>query len=236
MDVAEPTPGRCRVQCGLAYAEAVARAGGLPVFLPPLIDQIGRQLDEVDGLVLTGGADPRMEAFGEPTHPAAQVMHDRRQAYETALLAEVARRPRLPVLGICLGMQMLALANGGRLDQHLPDTLGPGAERHREGAHRLEISVEACAALGLGGVGVGVGVGEGPHAGEVASHHHQAVRDPGSLRVIARDADGTIEAVVDPGRAYTVGVQWHPERTSDAVLGQRLFDELVRRAVELAGE
>ncbi len=227
MDVAEPTPGRYRAQCGVAYAEAVARAGGVPVFLPPIIELIGRQLDAVDGLVLTGGADPRMEAFGEATHPAASVMHERRQAYETALLAEIARRPELPVLGICLGMQMLTLANGGRLDQHLPDTLGPGAERHREGSHQLEVSGGACEALGLG---------PAARTGEVASHHHQAVRDPGSLRVIARDADGTIEAVVDPRRAYTVGVQWHPERTSDPVLGQGLFDELVRRASARPGE
>lgn len=233
MDLAEVAAGastRLRAECGLAYAACVVRAGGTPVFLPPIVEEIPAQLAMVDGVVFTGGGDPRMEAYGEATHPEASPMHERRQSYEMAMLEAIngrgphagAARADLPILGICLGMQMMSLAAGGKLEQHLPDRLGEGASRHRASGgavHALEIGPEAARALG-----VAPAVDRGVH-----SHHHQAVRDAGRLRVLARDADGTVEAVADPGRPYYVGVQWHPERTADASLGQGIFDEFVRK-------
>lgn len=218
-EVASSTGPRLRAECGMAYAACVQAAGGTPLFLPPLVEEIQAHLAIIDGLVLTGGGDPRMEPFGAATHPEARLMHEQRQRYETALLAAINDRPELPVLGICLGMQMLALASGGSLEQHLPDRLGPAAERHRSTSHPIALDASAAHTLGL----------RGPATGEVASFHHQAVRSPGKLRVIATDSDGTIEAVTDPACGYRVGVQWHPERTQDRALGQAIFDEFVRR-------
>lgn len=220
VEVPTATGTRLRAECGMAYAACVQAAGGTPFFLPPLVDQVPAQLALIHGLVLTGGGDPRTEPFGEATHPEARLMHEQRQRYETALLAAINQRPEFAVLGICLGMQMLALASGGSLEQHLPDRLGAGAERHRASTHPITLDARAADAIGLGG----------PATGDVTSFHHQAVRSPGRLRVIATDGDGTIEAVMDPSCDYRVGVQWHPERTSDRSLGQAIFDEFVRRS------
>lgn len=230
MDLTEVASTRLRAECGLAYAACVVRAGGTPVFLPPIVEEIPAQLAMVDGVVFTGGGDPRMEAYGEATHPEASPMHEKRQSYETAMLEAINGRgpfagsasPELPILGICLGMQMMSLAAGGKLEQHLPDRLGEAAAKHRGpggAVHSVEIAAEAAKVLG-----VAASSGRG-----VASHHHQAVRDAGGLRVLARDEDGTVEAVADPKRPYYVGVQWHPERTADETLGQGIFDEFVRK-------
>jgi putative glutamine amidotransferase len=148
-------------------------------------------------------------------------MHGHRQSYEMLLLQEIDARKDLPTLGICLGMQMMTLMAGGMLEQHLPDRLGAGAARHRGpggAVHGVVVGDEAAKALGVA-----------PGEGAVASHHHQAVSNAGRLTVLARDADGTVEAVSDPTRPYYVGVQWHPERTEEARLGQAIFDELIAR-------
>jgi len=202
-----------RSQCALAYAEAVTRAGGFPVLLPPIPEQIPAQVAFCDAWVLTGGDDPRTEEFGEPTHPAVTPLDPIRQGYEVALLRALgADRSPPPVLGVCLGMQLMALVAGGTLDQHLPDVLST-ADDHWNRAHDIEP---------VNGSLLG--------AGEVHSRHRQAVSDPGALRVCARAADGVIEAVDDPDQRFYLGVQWHPERTADATLGANLFSRLVRAA------
>lgn len=214
---------RTRAECSLAYADAVDRAGGVPMYLAPVVSAIPDQLRVVDAVVLTGGDDPRTEAFGVPTHPAATPLHARRQEYELALLAALEGSAHA-VLGVCLGMQLMALAAGGELDQHLPDTLREGARAHRAdggaGAHALTLDEAAAGVLGLSDAATG----------EVCSHHHQAVRHAGHLHVLARHADGTIEAIGQRGARYFAGVQWHPERTSDPALGQGIIAALVRAA------
>lgn len=208
---------RLKCDVALAYAQAVQRAGGVPFFLPPIVEAIPQQLAVCSGFVLTGGDDPAMEPFGQPTHPAAKVMHPLRQQYETALLAALrGTTPDTPVLGVCLGMQMMTLDSGGSLIQHLPDVL-PSADGHKNAPHEVRPVEGSPVVLG---------------AGEVASHHHQAVGQPGSMVVIARSPDGVIEAVCDPSRRAYVGVQWHPERTADADLGQAIFDRLVRACAQ----
>ncbi len=210
---------------GSAYAQAVADAGGVPLMLAQLPELIDAYLETCDGLLLTGGADPLTEPYGEPTHPAANRLAPARQHFESALLAALDLRPETPVLGICLGCQMMALHAGGRLDQHMPETLGDAAARAHQGdrLHRVE-PVD----WPLG------------HArpGQVVSSDHQAIAEPGRLRVAAVAPDGVIEAVHDPARGFYLGVQWHPERTTgpDAPAGltRGLFQALVLAAGEPA--
>ena len=192
-----------------AYAAQVVAAGGLPVVLPPLPEVAEMYLDLVQGLILTGGDDPKMELFGGVTHPKATPIDQQRQAFELALLDGLKRRQEMPLLGICLGMQLMALHAGGDLDQFLPESL-PTANDHMNGAiHEVDGSL-----------------GHGP----VHSHHKQAVRAAGSLAVIAQAPDGVIEAVACNERPFYVGVQWHPERTENRALGPALFESLIQAA------
>ncbi|MEM7622374.1 MAG: gamma-glutamyl-gamma-aminobutyrate hydrolase family protein, partial [Planctomycetota bacterium] len=204
-----------RVVAGRGYAAAIARAGGMPVVVPPDIDSVPELLSRFDGFIFTGGDDPVTEPFGEPTHPSAIRVHPLRQAFECALLAALTRSaPDKPVLGVCLGMQMMALVAGGSLDQHLPETT-PTHAQHWEADHDV-IDVNGC---GMNGT--------------IRSKHRQAVRDPGSLAVACRAHDGVIEAIADAARRYYVGVQWHPERPTSgsgpevAAVGDGLFRQLV---------
>lgn len=203
-----------------AYTLAVQNAGGVPILLPPpgpehLRDSLARYLDLCRGFVLTGGDDPATESYGEPTHPAATLVHPDRQRFEEALLDALRADPPCPapVLGICLGMQMMALRAGGALHQHLPEVLASAADHAADHLH--PIAPEPGAPIA---------------AGTVPSWHHQAVRDPGRLRIIARAPDGVIEAIDDPSRTFYLGVQWHPERTSHDPLGAAIFRSLVRAA------
>lgn len=205
--VAEGAPPK--TAAAAAYSAAVARAGGVPVLLPPIAALAGAHAGACGAFVLTGGDDPRTEPFGVPTHPRATPLHPDRQEYETALLRLLAAEfPDKPVLGVCLGMQMMALVAGGSLDQHMPDTRGDAA-RHWGATHAV-----------TGGLGRGV----------VHSRHRQCVSDPGSLVVLGHADDGVIEGVGDPRRLFYVGVQWHPERTDDPVLGAGLFQRLMAAA------
>lgn len=200
----------------MAYCHAIVEAGGVAVVLPPIRGLAAEHARRFDAFVLTGGRDARTEAFGEPTHPKATPVHPDRQAYETALLEALGRRPAAPVLGVCLGMQMMALMAGGRLNQHMPDDVATAARHEGDNAHAVRAAGEKSGGA-LGDMG----------RATVTSNHHQAVRDPGRLRVIAVADDGVIEAIDDPERPFYLGVQWHPERTPEAALGAELFARLI---------
>ena len=209
----ESTGANPRAFVRLAYLRAVLEAGGAPVPLSPDPALLAEQVDLLDAVILTGGDDPIMEEFGEATHPMATPLHPLRQRYELALLEALDERPPLPVLGVCLGMQLMALRASGALDQRLPDSL-PTAGEHWERRHL--VSPEGNAPRWLG-------------AGTVLSRHRQAITDPGRLTACARAHDGVIEAVCDPGRRFYAGVQWHPERT-DGPLGSAVYRALVEAA------
>lgn len=205
--------GRLKVDCGLAYAMCVERAGGVPIMLPPIPSLIAEHLRLGDGFILTGGDDPKMEAFGVPTHAQAKVIHPQRQAYELGLLDALRSRPDTPVLGVCLGMQLMTLHAGGRLNQYLPDTLASHA-MHKNAEHSVNPE-RGCTLI---------------ESGIVWSNHRQAMSSAGTLAVIAWSDDGVIEAVADLSRPHYIGVQWHPERTTSAAMGQRILNDLVSSA------
>lgn len=219
-DTTEPVPGKPRAMVAFTYVRAVEAAGGVPIILPPVAAHAARHLALVDGLVLSGGDDVDTTKWGVPVHPRAKVMHPDRQAYELALLDAVAALPGKPVLGICLGMQLMGMHAGGALDQHLDDTRSDAA-RHR-GDHHHGIAPEAGARAACERLGV--------RAGQGASSHHQALTNPGRLSVLARSDDGVIEAVADEARPFYLGVQWHPERTQEEAMGLDLFKRLVDAA------
>ncbi|MGV6814114.1 MAG: gamma-glutamyl-gamma-aminobutyrate hydrolase family protein [Phycisphaerales bacterium] len=196
----------------MTYANAVARAGGIPVVIPPIVESIPAILSRFDGFILSGGDDPATESFGQPTHPKSTKVIEPRQSFETNLIAELFDRPDIPVLAICLGMQMLALCRGGRLNQHIPET-HPSHEQHWNQVHPIISSNSAIL-----------------QSGPVWSSHRQVVEDAGGFEVIAHSDDGIIEAIHDPGRWFLLGVQWHPERTDDPDLGQGVFDRLIAAA------
>lgn len=201
----------------LVYAESVQRAGGRAVLITT--DDPGADvLDRLDGLVLAGGSDVDPARYGESPHPTS-AWHEERDAAEFLLLQAALARD-LPVLGICRGMQIMAVAAGGRLHQHLPDRFGH--TRHRPPG---EVGAEPT----YGQHAVRLVPGTRLHAilGDevtVASLHHQGVADAGRLAVSGVDPDDDlIEALEDPERTFALGVQWHPEETSDP----RLFEALV---------
>ncbi len=192
------------------YLDVVDAAGGVPVILPPQASLRREMLDRMDGIILTGGDDIDVSAFGTALHAEAKCMHAQRQASEFALLAELDARPNTPVLGICLGMQMMGVHRGCELIQHLGDSL-PNADRHRNDAIH-EVESEASAGLA---------------SGAVRSWHHQALRNANGFDIISRADDGVIEGIRDPHRRFYLGVQWHPERTEAAATGVDVVRALV---------
>ena len=201
-----------RYESNWEYSRAVAEAGGLPLLLPQEVELAMHYVELCDGLMLTGGDDARTEAFGAPPHPQSHCIEPRRQAFELALLNALANKPQRPALGVCLGMQLMALHAGGRMNQHLPDTLQNAEQEHQHNhRHAVVIRVESSVLLTSPAGAASLTANELSRQ-SVISSHHQAVADAGRLRVIAASPDGVIEALDDPARPYYLGVQWHPER------------------------
>jgi putative glutamine amidotransferase len=200
----------------LSYVQAIEQAGGRALVVPPTQDGVEETLDALDGLLLSGGSDLDPTLYGADAHPETRQVRPERDAAEMALLRAALARD-LPVLAVCRGSQVLNVARGGSLIQHLPETLGHEAHRETPGVFS-EHGVEVDPGSRLGGI-VGASV-------EVKSHHHQGYGELGEgLRVVARADDGTIEAVEDPERRFALGVLWHPEEGEDAALFEALVAE-----------
>ncbi|MBI4172348.1 MAG: gamma-glutamyl-gamma-aminobutyrate hydrolase family protein [Actinobacteria bacterium] len=200
-----------------AYVESVERAGGRALVVPPSEEGADETLDALDGVIFSGGADVDPTVYGSEPHPETDTPQRHRDAGELALLQAALARD-MPVLAICRGFQLLNVARGGDLIQHLPEEVGHDVHKQTPGVfavHPVEVKKGTRLAEIVGSQST------------VTSHHHQAVGRTGDgLVEAAWAADGTLEAIEDPGMRFTLGVQWHPEAGDD----QALFDALVDEA------
>ena len=200
----------------LAYVDAVERAGGRAVVIPPAEEDVEETLDALDAVIFSGGADVDPAHYGAEPHPETDVPHSRRDAAELALLRAALDRD-MPVLAICRGFQLLNVARGGDLVQHLPEHVGHDDHKQVPGefaVHPVEVKEGTRLAAIVGA------------RSDVTSHHHQALGRVGTgLRETAWAADGTLEAVEDPALRFAVGVQWHPEAGQDRALFEALVSE-----------
>ena len=196
------------VVCPLAYVQAVTKAGGLPVVIPPLesLSLQNEYLQRLDGLVLIGGWDIPPAAYGEEIHPTTEEMPPIRWQWEHRLIHTWLKSQK-PMLGICLGAQMTNVVKGGTLIQDIPSEVGQEVIHRNEPAAqhpiRLQPETRLHQILGVGEL-------------VVNSSHHQAVERIGDgLIVAARSADGVVEALETPGDRWLLLLQWHPERMEE---------------------
>lgn len=207
----------------LDYVDAVERAGGRPVLIPPSEEGVEETLDMLDGVVFSGGADVDPALYGADVHPETDAPQTRRDRGELALLSAALERD-LPTLAVCRGAQLLNVARGGDLVQHLPETLGSDVHKQTPGTF-VEHPVEVKEGTRLAAM-----VGTRSH---VTSHHHQGLGRLGDgLVKTAWAEDGTLEGVEDPSMRFAVGVQWHPEAGED----EALFASLVAEARRYSSE
>jgi putative glutamine amidotransferase len=200
----------------LDYVHAVERSGGRALLVPPSEVGVEETLDAIDGLILSGGSDLDPELYGQEPHAETTgVVPERDRAELTLLQAALSRD--MPVLAICRGSQVLNVAAGGDLVQHLPELVGHDDHKHTPGVfadHDVMLEEGTALARLLG------------DRAPVKSHHHQGFGRLGEgLRVAAHAEDGAVEAVEDPARRFALGVLWHPEAGEDLKLFAALVEE-----------
>ncbi len=187
----------------MAYVNAVTRAGGRPLLVPPDADAVAETLDALDGLLFSGGSDLDPATYDADPHPQTNNTRPDRDRAELALISGALERD-MPVLAVCRGMEVLNVARGGDLVQHLPEVVGDEDHKHTPGVfgdHEVDLKpgTRVCRLLG--------------DRTPVKSHHHQGVGRLGEgLVETAWAEDGTIEAIEDPARRFALGVLWHPEQ------------------------
>ena len=218
-------PPRREMALGLTYLRAIEAAGGLPVVIPPLeLAAVEPLLDRFGGLCLSGGPDLDPAAYHERRHPDLGPIEPELDYFELELARHADDRG-LPILALCRGQQVLNVARGGTLHQHLPDRPGTTIE-HRQSApgDRPTHGVEVAAGSRLARL-------MGRRKARVNSFHHQAVDRLGpGLRAVAWSPDGVIEGVEAPAREFLVGVQWHAETLVARRDNAALFEGLVQAA------
>lgn len=212
--------GTLRHTLGVPYVDCLKAAGGLPMMLPFVasIDEAREVLERVDGLLLTGGYDVNPARWGEPLHPKAELLNPLKEESDI-LYAKAAMTRDVATLGICLGSQILNIARGGSLHQHMAD-LPKIHDAHLASAgksHRIDVSEGLLQSI------------LGYARGEVNSWHHQAYNRIGEgFRVAAVAEDGIPEALISVNNRFVLGVQWHPERMPDDPAQRRLFESFVK--------
>ncbi len=221
----EGEPASHEMALGLKYLKALEAAGAIPLVVPPLAPELALALlDRVDGICLSGGPDLDPRAYGEDLHPATGPVESDLDEFELALTRAADARG-LPILAICRGMQLLNVARGGTLHQHLPDRVS-GEIDHRQTApggqptHAVTLAGDTHVAQVLR-----------IDQAEVNSFHHQAVDRLGDGLIVAgRAPDGTIEAIEATDREFVLGVQWHAESLTARIEQAALFRAFVTAA------
>jgi putative glutamine amidotransferase len=203
----------------LAYVRAVEHAGGRALVVPPTEEGLDETLDALDGVIFSGGGDLDPSLYEAEPHPETDAPREARDAAEMRMLQAALDRD-MPVLAICRGSQVLNVARGGDLVQHLPDEVGHERHKHEPGSFSdHEVEVEA-------GSRLGALVGD---RAPVKSHHHQGYGRIGDgLREVAWAEDGIVEGLEDPAKRFAVGVLWHPEEGEDFALFKGLVEEARR--------
>jgi putative glutamine amidotransferase len=203
----------------MSYVNAVTNAGGRPLLVPPSDDAVEETLDALDGLIFSGGSDIDPTLYGADLHPETTGVRPDRDRGELALM-EAALARDLPILAVCRGFEVMNVARGGDLVQHLPDVVGHEDHKHTPGVfadHDVDVSADSL---------LGTLVGD---RAPVKSHHHQGIGRVGDgLEPVAWAEDGTVEGLEDPTRRFALGVLWHPEEGEDFALFKGLVEEAAR--------
>ena len=205
------------------YARSIEAVGGVPVLLPPTthpsVQEAARVvLSRIDGLVISGGADVSPHQYAAEPHPRTRNWRDDRDVWELALL-DAAEERRVPVLGVCRGMQVMAVRAGGTLEQHLPDEVGHEGHNPSPGEYG-DVGVRVAEGSRLAGL-----LGDrAPEGLGVRCHHHQSVRSHPGFAPVAWAEDGTLEAMEGAGDRFCLAVQWHPEMLADVGLFRGLVE------------
>ena len=210
-----------------AFVDAVRRAGGLPLLIPPGEAEWRQTLQMLDGLILTGGTDiDPAEYQGNVKNPHLRLADRERDRSELSLARHLLAEKERPLLCVCRGMQVVNVAAGGSLYEHIPDIRAADIHRSEEGIWAMQhvsVADESLLAEVMGTTSV-----------HTQSGHHQALKRVGAgLHVVGMASDGIIEAVEMPDHAWLIAVQWHPEVTASHDASQQaIFDALVEKAAQ----
>jgi putative glutamine amidotransferase len=212
-----------------AYITAIRDAGGIPLLLPPGEQNPHLLLSKLDGIIFAGGGDIEPQIYNGEHHPAVYAVDPERDRFEISL-AKLALSQNVPILGICRGLQVLNVADGGDLVAHVPDRFGTDiAHRHDHESetkgtlHLVEVTSDTKLAIALG-----------VSTAEVTSWHHQAILNVApNWEIVAKAPDGVVEAIEHKHHPWAIAVQWHPEMASNDVAQQGLFQGLVAAAIKI---
>jgi putative glutamine amidotransferase len=224
-DVVQKQGERDRAFVYTTYIESLKRAGAVPVLIPPQPENAADLTETLDGILLAGGDDCDPAEYGEEKHPSCETMDPRRQKNDLGL-ARLARERGIPTLGICLGVQVMNVAAGGSLIQHITSDIDHASEPSDR--HRHDVHIDSSTKLGriLSDQELNVN-----------SSHHQAIgRVAEGLRVTAKAPDGIVEGLEDPAHPFYVGVQWHPEDMPGESSASAIFGAFVEAARKYARE
>lgn len=221
-----------------SYVKAVRDAGGIPLLLPPGDLHPCIILSKIDGLILAGGGDIDPQIYDGKFHPTIYAVDPERDRFEIAL-AKLAISRNIPILGICRGLQVLNVVEGGDLVAHVPDCYGMAIAHRNDKSiedpdstiqakkpatkgtiHKVEVQPNSKVAIALGVIST-----------EVTSWHHQAIQNVApNWHIVAKSPDGVIEAIEHKTHPWAIAVQWHPEMACNDLRQQGLFQALVKAA------